>query len=419
MVATNRLRWPELANHRAWLRNESRRLLMFYRASARPAGGFVRLDGDGAHTPDAPADTLVTARMTHTFGLAALSGEPGAAPLADHGVRALRGCLRDNAYGGWVAKDSPASQHLDKQCYLHLFVALGAATASHAGIEGAASLLADVMGVIERYFWSSDEQAFVESWGYDWRQLADYRGGNANMHGVEMCLALADVMQDHCWRQRALSVCERLIHCHARANGYHVVEHFDGCWNEWREYNRDRPDDGFLPFGVTPGHGCEWARLLLHLEASLIASGDTAPEWLAEDARGLFDAAMRDAWGADGHAGMVYTLDWQRCVSSSRRRHWVHAEAIASADALAKRTGERHYEQWYRDLWDFVVATFIDPERGSWRHELDRYLELDPAVGDVKPDLYHAYQATLLPQLPLTPALAVAVDLAVNSDHQT
>ncbi|NNC24062.1 sugar isomerase [Salinisphaera sp. USBA-960] len=402
-------RWPELATHRDWLRAEGRRLLDFHRAAVKSSGGFVRLDGDGRAPPDATAETLVTARMTHAFALATLAGHPGAASLARHGVDALRGVLHDDVHGGWLADETVAAQNADKQCYLHLFVALGAATARHAGIDGAHALLTDVLAIIQRYFWSADEQAFVESYDCAWGTCADYRGGNANMHGVEMCLALADVLGEPSWRQRALAVCERLIHGHARACGYHVVEHFDAGWHELRDFNREAPNDGFRPFGVTPGHGCEWARLLLHLEAGLSAAGEAVPDWLVDDARGLFDAAMQDAWAADGYPGLVYTLDWQRCASSSRRRHWVHAEAIAAADALAKRTGEPAYEQWYRDLWDFAETTFIDRERGSWRHELDRHLALDPACGDAKSDLYHAYQATLLPQLPLAPALAVAV----------
>ncbi|MCK0746234.1 AGE family epimerase/isomerase [Chromohalobacter nigrandesensis] len=85
-------------------------------------------------------------------------------------------------------------------------------------------------------------------------------------------------------------------------------------------------------------------------------------------------------------------------------RHWTHAEALVAAGALLQRTGEAHYEHWYRHMWDF-----IDRARGGWYQELDHRLVIDPAQGDVKPDLYHAYQATLLPRLPLAPALAVAV----------
>ena len=80
------------------------------------------------------------------------------------------------------------------------------------------------------------------------------------------------------------------------------------------------------------------------------------------------------------------------------------AEAIAAAAALRIATGESVFEGWYRTFWDHAAAVFIDLDEGSWRHEV-------PATGRVetwsgKPDLYHAVQATLIPQLLLAPSLA-------------
>ena len=51
---------------------------------------------------------------------------------------------------------------------------------------------------------------------------------------------------------------------------------------------------------------------------------------------------------------------------------------------------------------------FLDPEDGSWRHELDPTNRPSSLTGG-KPDTYHAFQATLIPRLPLAPALAAAV----------
>ncbi|WP_344931743.1 AGE family epimerase/isomerase [Saccharopolyspora gregorii] len=41
----------------------------------------------------------------------------------------------------------------------------------------------------------------------------------------------------------------------------------------------------------------------------------------------------------------------------------------------------------------------MDRELGSWRHELDEHNRPAATVWEGKPDLYHAYQATLLPRL--------------------
>ena len=42
---------------------------------------------------------------------------------------------------------------------------------------------------------------------------------------------------------------------------------------------------------------------------------------------------------------------------------------------------------------------FVDETRGSWRHELDPRNRPSSHVWEGKPDVYHAYQAMLLPRL--------------------
>lgn len=110
------------------------------------------------------------------------------------------------------------------------------------------------------------KRALRESFNRDWSEEEAYRGANSNMHATEAFLALADVTDDPRWLARALHIVERVIHGHAAANDYLVVEHFDRHWQPLREYNQDNPADGFRPYGTTPGHGFEWARLLLHLK---------------------------------------------------------------------------------------------------------------------------------------------------------
>lgn len=402
-------RWTDRATHRHWLAAEGLDLLEFYRAARLPEGGFGPLDVNG-RLASPIADTLITARMTHAYALAAIQGVPGAALLAEHGIEGLRGLLHDDEHEGWFASAPHDGFDDSKQCYIHVFVALGAASALQADIYGASLLLEDALEVLETRFWAADEQAYVESFDRHWGEPADYRGANANMHATELCLELADVLDDNGWRQRALAIAERLIHRHARDNGYRVVEHFDSAWQILADYNADTPHDGFKPYGVTPGHGCEWARLLLHLEAGLHSAGDEAPAWLLDDAIALFDTAMDEGWEADGRPGLVYTVDWHGHTASDRRRHWPHAEASAAAAALAQRTGEARFEIWYRHLWDFIREVYIDDERGSWFQELDGQLGLEAHEGHLKADLYHAYQATLLPRLPLAPTLPIAVE---------
>ena len=399
--------------HHQWLADEGLRLLTFAKASRLPAG-FGNLDQKGRLPADATAQTMNTARMTHSFALAHIQGLPGFTHLVDHGIDALMGALRDAEYGGWFA--TADAQDNDKAAYLHAFVALAASSAVVARRPGAQALLSEAIDIIDRYFWSEEEGALRESFNRDWSIEEAYRGANSNMHATEAFLALADVTGDSRWLERALRIVERVIHQHGAANEHLVIEHFDRHWRPLRDYNQANPADGFRPFGTTPGHGFEWARLLLHLEAARIRAGLVTPDWLLSDARQLFANNCRHAWQVDGAPGLVYTLDWQQRPLVRQRLHWVHCEASAAASALLQRTGEGEYATWYRRLWDYSECHLIDRVDGSWHHELDVQNRPSSQIWGGKPDLYHAWQAVLIPRLPLAPSLATA--LAQGSDSR-
>ena len=397
--------WLHKPAHLAWLADEGLRLLPFARGS-KVEQGFAALDARGRLPAGAVAELIHTTRMTHCFALAHIQGIPGHAALVDHGIAALRGALWDEVHGGWF---TDATHRGGKSAYLHAFVALAASSATAAGRPDAQALLDAATGIIDRHFWCEEEGALRESFKRDWSGEEAYRGANSNMHATEAFLALADVTGDARWLQRALRIVERLIHRHAAERGHVVIEHFDAHWQPLPEYNADNRADPFRPYGSTPGHAFEWARLLLHLQAALAQAGLAAPDWLLADACGLFASACRHAWQVDGAPGLVYSLDWNQQPVVHARLHWVHAEAVAAAAALLQRTGEGLYEQWYRRFWEFIAGHFIDLQGGSWHHELDRHNQPAASIWTGKPDLYHAYQALLLPRLALAPSLATAL----------
>ncbi|HEX8595826.1 MAG TPA: AGE family epimerase/isomerase [Pseudomonas sp.] len=400
--------WLRAPAHHAWLAREGDRLLSFAKASRLPQG-FGNLDERGALPADARAETMNTARMTHSFAMAHVRGIPGCGALVDHGIAALAGPLRDAEHGGWFSGPLVDGGKGDKQAYLHAFVALAASSAVVAGRAGAHELLSDAIQVIQSRFWSEEEGAMRESFARDWSAEEAYRVANSNMHSTEAFLALADVTGDAQWLDRALRIVERVIHGHAASNDFQVIEHFSQCWDALPDYNQDNPADGFRPFGTTPGHAFEWARLLLHLEAARHRAHLPTPAWLLADARQLFATACRNAWHVDGLPGIVYTLDWQNRPVVRHRLHWVHCEAAAAAAALLQRTDEKQYEDWYRCFWEFNETLFMDVEHGSWRHELDPQNQPSADIWAGKPDLYHAYQATVLPVLPLAPSLTTGL----------
>lgn len=389
------------------LADELDRLLRFAEASAHPDGGFAHLDDHGRPDPERPLELWITCRMTHVFALGHLLGRPGAAALADVGVAALRGRFHDDEHGGWWAQvDADGPVTTAKTAYEHAFVVLAASSAAAAGRPGAGLLLADAVGVLLEHFWDDDAGMLREEWDAGWTACDDYRGVNANMHGVEALLAAADVLDDPTLRDRALRVTTRVVHELAPAHRWRIPEHFDASWTPLPDYHRDQPAHPFRPYGATIGHWLEWSRLTLHLRDSL---GDAAPPWMLDDAVALFEASVREGWHADGVDGFVYTVDWDGTPVVRQRMHWVVCEAIAAAAALHRATGEASYAEHYATWWAYAEQHLVDREHGSWHHELDEHNRPAAATWAGKPDVYHAVGATLVPRLPLSPAAAVAL----------
>ena len=392
----------------AWLAGECDRLLGFGHDGA-VEHGFAYLDDDGHPVPDRPVELWITCRMTHVHALGHLLGRDGSAALADHGVAALRGPLRDAEHGGWWARVGPgdgAPATTAKTAYEHAFVVLAASSATAADRPGAAELLAEAVEVLLTRFWDDDAGMVVEEWDRAWTVVDAYRGLNANMHTVEALLAAADVLGRDGLRERALRVTTRVVRDLAPAHAWRLPEHFTPGWTPLLDFNADRPADPFRPAGATVGHALEWSRLALHLRAAL---GDAAPDWLLDHAVALADTAVRDGWAVDGADGFVYTTGFDGRPIVRQRMHWVLAEAVAAAAALHAATGEQRWAERHAQWWAYADRHLLDRDRGSWHHELDPANAPDGATWPGKPDLYHAVGATLVPRLPLAPTASVAV----------
>jgi len=388
------------------------RLLSFAARSRVPAG-FGYLGDDGTVLTDRPVETWISARMTHVFSLGVLRAHPDAAELADHGVTALRtGPLHDAEHGGWRSAVGAGADDDTKAAYVHAFVVLAGATATAAGVAGGRELLDEALGIWEQRFWDDEEGLAVESFDRAWSTSEDYRGANANMHGVEAALAAADALAvtdpgtAARLRTHALRAVERVVHQWTRERDWRLPEHFTPTWEPLPEFNRDHPADPFRPYGVTIGHQFEWARLCLHLAAAL---GEHAPGWLTTDADRLFVAAAERGWAADGHDGFPYTLDWDDRPVVAARMHWVLCEAVAAAAVRYAVTGDPRTATLQQRWAAYGERAFGDPEVGSWHHELTP----DGAVGSGtwagKPDAYHLAQMLLLPGRPVRGSVAAAV----------
>ncbi|MCI9889693.1 AGE family epimerase/isomerase [Micrococcales bacterium 31B] len=402
--------WLHNPSHNRWLDGEGVGLLEFARGSLHPQGGFARQDSDGEPELDLPVELWVTCRMTHCFALGHLLGRPEYGRLADHGLAALTTIFKDSEHGGWfasVGSDGPVDD--SKAAYAHAFVVLAASSATAAGRAGARELLDEALAVLDERFWDDEAGMSRDLYSRDWSECEPYRGINANMHTVEALIAAADVTGERRWLDRAVRIATKAIAEFAAGQEWRLPEHFDTQWSPLLDYNSDKKDDPFRPYGATIGHWIEWSRLVLSAAAALGALGDTPPAWMREHPVAMLDAAWREGWAVDGAPGFVYTVDWDGTPVVGQRMHWVAAEAVGAAAAAHAVTGDARFDDLYAQTWEYISEYLIDEERGSWIHELDVQNEPAGTVWPGKADAYHAFQATLIPRLPLTPCMSVAL----------
>ncbi len=372
-------------------------LLEFGKQFPSPGGGSYYLGDDGTPWKDRNRETWITSRMAHVYSMGSLMGYDWCKPLAQAAVKGLKGELHDDVSGGWYAGlTSDGTVVEGKQCYAHAFVILAASSAYLAGVDGAMELLKDALDIYDRYFWDDRIGLSCDGWDTAFTKCDDYRGLNANMHTVEAFLAVADALEDDKYRKRAGRIIDHVAEW-AQAFDHRIPEHFDVSWVPQPQMNKERPDDPFKPYGATPGHGIEWSRLISQWAVSTFDPSDKKREEYIILARKLYERAITDAWNADGAPGIVYTTDWDGSPVVHDRMHWTLAEAINTSAVLYRITADPKYKEDLSAYLSYLDETVLDHSCGSWFHQLDRTNKPMDTVWPGKADLYHAFQAMLIP----------------------
>jgi sulfoquinovose isomerase len=359
----------------------------------------------------------------HCFSIEHLLGRPRAADIAEHGIRAILDDFADESLGGFYSsvRADRTPQDRRKDAYAHAFVLLAATSGAVAGLTDSAELQRLANAALDDHFWSDTDGAAIDSFDERFEHPEDYRGQNSNMHLLEAYLAAHEAMGLHSvdlpsassattapdaptpYLDRAIRIADRLINVEARAAGWRVPEHFDAAWAVDRDYNVDEPTHPFRPYGTLVGHSLEWSRLLLQL-------GGHAPrlDWIGHAAEQLFDVAIADGWDR-ASGGFVYSVDPTGRPVNATRMHWTIAEAIGAAVSLRRATGDERYDTWYDTFWDYAERHVLDIGGGSWWHELSADGTPSSTTWQGKPDLYHAWQATLYARLPSTSGIGAGV----------
>lgn len=401
--------------NREFLNGQAESLLEFGKAFPSPYGSSYWLGDDGTPCKERNRETWITCRMIHSYSLGAFLSFPESEEKIDAGLKGLCGELKDTSHGGWFASVTSNGDPVGpKQCYAHAFVMLSASSALLAGSPGAKELLEDAEQVFDQYFWDDEKGLAVDTWNIEFTKLDPYRGINANMHTTEAFLALADATGDEQYRVRAGRIIDHVIGW-ASSNSWRIPEHYHSDWSMDLECNANKKDDQFKPYGATPGHGIEWARLITQWTMSSFKEDPSDQEkkekkkTYLDAAEHLYQRAVEDGWCADGKPGIVYTTDWEGKPVVHDRMHWTLAEAINTSSVLYDVTGKERYAADYAEFLHYLDESVLDHRNGSWFHQLDAQNRPIGTVWPGKCDLYHALQSMLIPQYRSDLSIAKAV----------
>ena len=391
-LVTSALTWCKNPGHCRWLTFEADALFRFFESeSIDPEGGFFALDVAGRAIRTEKARPLHAAtRMAHCFAIGMSLGRPGAADFVDHAMNAIWTRHRDSQHGGYFwSFDANGPLERDKLAYGHAFVLLAASSAKSVGHPDADRLLADISEVLETKFWEPTHGASAEEFREDWSAFSDYRGQNSNMHLTEALMAAFEATGERSYLDKAESIATLILARGAGNAGWRVPEHYRADWSVDAEYSGSVM---FRPYGYTPGHALEWARLSLQLWAL----GGRRLAWLPDASRNLFSQALAQGWDPV-HGGLYYTTEHDGSPRVRDKLWWPVCEGIGAAHFLGSLDGDAETERNYRRLWDFASRALIDRRRGGWYPQLDDDLTPVDRFFVGKPDMYHALQACLIP----------------------
>lgn len=358
-------------------------------------GGFYQCFLDNGECYEPTTRQLVgSARYVFNYASAyRIHGNAHYRIWASHGLDFLNTAHRqENGHYAWLIENGQVTD-TRVMAYGHAFVLLAAASCVRSGIPDAAKTLENTWNFLENYFWDANANAYADERNSSLTTLATYRGQNANMHMCEAALAAWRATEESHYLDRAEVLAQRFtidLAQQAAESCQHGIdkpftdqarddaafdavrtvenckitsgliwEHYDSDWQVDWQFNIDKPNDRYKPWGFQPGHQLEWAKLLLILN-------DARPDmkWVNK-ARELFDQGIKTGWDNE-YGGLVYSVAPDGRFCATEKYFWVHAEAFSTAWRLYKLTGEKNYLHQYQRIWKWAWDYLIDHEYGAW-----------------------------------------------------
>lgn len=337
-------------------------ILTFYKPNVRAEdGGFHQCFRDDGSVYDKSMRHLVSStRFVFNYATAyRMYGDQQHLQWARDGLNFIETVHRqDSGHYAWTIENGQISDGR-AMAYGHAFVMLAAASCVQAGIAEAQKTIDHVWDFVEKYFWDESHGAYADEYDQSLTVLDPYRGQNANMHLCEALLAAYQATGTQRYLDRAAALAQRFAVELASLNDGLIWEHYNQQWLCDMQYNIDKPDDLFKPWGFQPGHQLEWSKLLLILDQE-----QPNPVWV-ERATELYQLAMQRGWDHQ-YGGLVYGFAPDGSFSDAHKYFWVHSEGFAAAWRMYRQTNEQRYFDDYNALWTYSWQNLIDHEYGAW-----------------------------------------------------
>ena len=345
-----------------FLQEHVQSILAFYEPRVlAPEGGFHScfLDNGDCYDPDS-RQLVGSARYVANYATAyRLYGMSNHKEWAQWGLDFLtRSHRQSNGQYVWLLE---SGNIIDSRimAYGHAFVLLAAASCLRAGIDAATAILYETHEFMERYFWDESAFAYADERDLSLITLDSYRGQNANMHMCEAMLAAWQATGDARFLDRAELLANRFAFDLAEQSDGQIWEHYDRNWQVDMQFNIDRPNDRYKPWGFQPGHQTEWAKLLLILNQER-----PADKWVSRAAQ-LYERAIATGWDCE-FGGIVYGVAPDGSFCAKEKYFWVQAESFAAAWRLYAATGETRYREDYQRIWQWSWEHMVDHVHGAW-----------------------------------------------------
>ena len=249
--------------------------------------------------------------------------------------------------------------------YGYAFVILAGSFAFKIGIKEGKELAEEAWNFMNKYFWEEKYSAYADELSPDLKILNPYRGQNANMHTVEALIAAYEIFKEKKYLDRANLIAQQFAVNLASQSQNQIWEHYDSSWKIDWEYNKDKPDDVYRPWGFQPGHQVEWSKLLLQLNMH------SPEDWKIERSIYLFEKGTTMSIDKE-YGGLVYGYSPDGNFTNDNKYFWVQAEALAASWRLYKITNKKDYYNFYISLWEYCWKNFVDHKYGAWFNILTR-----------------------------------------------